>query len=180
MLTDQKLKEILKYVWNPTIDLTNANDIENLNQLIQQIYTLLESRHSSVESLSEFLITTSIQCFNSEVMEEKSVHAAKLIMDWHIPIPSRWTDYGRVKIQISPSRFFDQDYFVYHSDAVTKYIRRYYIAQNEIVICPEEIDLSEVEKAQLIDAIRDLIKPSVLTFFDPETHPNIMRSTLYE
>lgn len=180
MLTDQKLREILKYVWNPKVDLTNLKNTEKLNQLEQQIYALLDSREGCTESLTEFLNSMAVKYFDSEVSREKSESTAKLIMDWYTPIPSRWTDFGRVKIQRSTSRFYEHDFFVYQIDISTEYIAIYYIGNNEIVIELEKIQLAEIEKIQLIEAIRDLIKPSILTFFDSSIHLNFMRSTWYE
>lgn len=180
MLTDQKMREILKYVWNPKLNLTNAKDIEKLSQFILQIYDLLESRNGSEETLTHFLKTISIQYFNAGVSEAKSVEAAKLIMNWYAPTPMIWTDFGRVKIQISASRLVDQDYFVYQSDTLEKYIAFDYSAQNEILLYPDEFNLPENEKQQLIEAIETLVKPAKLIFDDATITKRIVIDSKYK
>ena len=166
MLTDQKIQQILRHVWNPQIDSTNPDHTKIISLLIPKIYDLLESRDGSQEALNEFLKKASIQKFNAEVSTEKSLETSKLIMSWYAPIPMRWTDFGKVKIQKSNSSFFEQDYFVYQTNNVNEFIPFDYINQGEIIIYFEKIDLPEAEKLQLIDAIREMIKPLKLTFFD--------------
>lgn len=169
MILEQKMKEILKYVWSPKSHF-NDNDLDNISN---SVFKLLDDG-SDIEAISNFLYKVSVEKSFENISVKKCEDAAKLIISWHNPTPPVQTKYGTLRIR-NQSRF--GTYLSYKNVTDVLEIRLSMTIHYEQIIYLEEIPLLGEEKKELLKAMEKLF--SKIIIYSDETAEYIKNNVAY-
>lgn len=169
MISEQKMKEILKYVWNPK---PHLND-EDLNNISNSVFKLLDN-WGDIEAISSFLYNTAVEKNFEHISAKKCEDTAKLIMSWHNPTPPVQTKYGILRFS-NQSRF--GTYLSYKNVTGVLEIRLSMTIHYEQIIYLEEIPLLGEEKEELLKAMEKLFVKIII--YSDETAEYIKENVAY-
>ncbi len=156
MCDKQKIQQLLRYVWNPLIGFS-TEDVLYITDLICESIESLDD----VNNISDLLKDISIKKYHGNISTEKSMHVAKLIIDFNGGSPIK-TDYGRM-------RFIVSGYYTFLSYKNVKEALQLTFAMTvngEIVLEPNKLPFEEEEKHQLINVMQEKFKNKVIIYND--------------
>ena len=169
MILEQKMKEILKYVWSPKPHFYD----EDLNNISNSVFKLLDDG-SDIEVISNFLYKVSVEKNFENVSVKKCEDTAKLIMSWHNPTPPVQTKYGILRIRYQ-SRFGTCLFYKNATDVFD--IRLSMTFNYELIIYPDEIPLLGEEKEELLKAMEKLFRKIII--YSDETAEYIKKNAYW-
>lgn len=161
MITKQKIKQILKYVWNSNLQSSNTD----FDMITNSIISLLENDSDTIK-ISEFLFDISVNIYNTSISPEKCDQTAKLIMDWYSPVPPIKTDYGLIRIKSAGTYYTELTYK--NTDQKISLMLNMTI-YHEAILHPENIPFEGEEKKQLLQAIESLVNSKQLLIYSEKT-----------
>ena len=159
MISEHKIQDILKYVWYPKPEFQKNTVL--LNALTQAVFQLLNDEND-IATISQYLYEQSVQRCNTQISTEKCDEVVTLLMAWYSPRPPVHTSYGIIRL------YNDYGYLRYKNAQKKLEIKLDTTINTELVLYPDEIDLDEEEKMQLINAIKQIYSNHKLLIYSDQ------------